>query len=421
MYKAKVVKIKTREHPNADRLQLGMALGNQVIVGLDTVDGEVGVFFGPDGQLSEEFAKANDLIKYKDPVTHEIKGGYFSDNRRVKAQNFRGEKSDGFWCPLSYFEFTGYDLSKLEVGDEFDELNGVPICNKYITPATMRARRGQKMHRGETKYFPQHVDTGQFRFGADLIHPLSLVTITEKVHGTSQRVGYVRDYVPLPRWKSMINRLLRRQRFERDTEFTYLVGTRRVIVTDEGYSGFFGAEEFRSDAFKQFQDQLLKGEIAFFEIVGYTETGGAIATPQDTSKLKDVKKQYGPIMEYKYGCSSGDHRVFVYRMAMVNDDGKLVEYPWYDVKRRCRELGVDHVPELAMPFFLTSDIDLRDLVESLVTGPSTIDPSHMREGVVIRVDSERGTYWLKHKSYEFGVLEGYLKEKEEYVDMEEAS
>ena len=45
MYKAKVVKLSVKPHPNADRLQLGYVNGIQVIVGLDAKDGDIGAFF----------------------------------------------------------------------------------------------------------------------------------------------------------------------------------------------------------------------------------------------------------------------------------------------------------------------------------------------------------------------------------------
>lgn len=43
-YKVYVSKIKNlRKHPNADRLQIGEVLGNLIIVGLETQDGEIGL------------------------------------------------------------------------------------------------------------------------------------------------------------------------------------------------------------------------------------------------------------------------------------------------------------------------------------------------------------------------------------------
>ena len=65
---------------------------------------------------------------------------------------------------------------------------------------------------------------------------------------------------------------------------------------------------------------------------------------------------------------------------------------------------------------------LSNLVSDLEVGPSTLDHTHIREGVVVRVENPDGTtHFLKAKSYEFKVLEGIIKNNDSYVDMEEVS
>ena len=133
-YKAIICEIKTRPHPNADKLQLADANGFQVVVGLDNYDGQLGIFFPTDGQLSEEYCKEHDLVGYSEQLedgTKVKRGGYFPASRRVRAQRFRGERSDGYWAPIDTLEFTGFDVASLVVGDQIDSLNGVPLCNKY--------------------------------------------------------------------------------------------------------------------------------------------------------------------------------------------------------------------------------------------------------------------------------------------------
>ena len=178
MYKAIVGKIHTRPLEGSNNIQLGTVLGYQVIVGKDVTDGELGIFFEQDGQLSTEFATANDLIRRKDPVTGEAAGGYFEENRRVKALKMRGACSEGFWCPLNFVYFAlngadhplpGYEVEALKgllvEGFEFDAFNGVPICNKYVTPQT--AKKGLTTKQGNPRkrnlMFPEHIDTKQFR------------------------------------------------------------------------------------------------------------------------------------------------------------------------------------------------------------------------------------------------------------------
>ncbi|MGH8008315.1 MAG: hypothetical protein ACREQ3_15070, partial [Candidatus Binatia bacterium] len=133
---------------------MGTALGNQVIVGTDTENGALGIFFPSDGQLTTPYCEANDLITYKDVVTGEKKGGYFDDKRRVRAQKFRGERSEGLWMPLSSLNWTDYDVSQLREGDKITELHGFLICNKYYTPATLKAMKTSRGRpkRGATLY-----------------------------------------------------------------------------------------------------------------------------------------------------------------------------------------------------------------------------------------------------------------------------
>ena len=190
-YQAIICRIRTFPHPNADKLQLGNAHGYQVVVGLNTIDGQLGVYFPTDGQLSPELAAANDLIRRKDDDGKPA-GGMFDANRRVRAQQFRGEKSEGFWIPLDSLSFTGYNIDKLEEGMQFSELNGIPICNKYYTPATIKAMGGnQKKIRKNNKCFAKHADTKQFFHEVDQIPVGSLIYLSEKLHGTSARTANV--------------------------------------------------------------------------------------------------------------------------------------------------------------------------------------------------------------------------------------
>ena len=41
-----------RKHPNADRMMLADCFGNTICVGIDAAEGEIGIYFPTDGQLS---------------------------------------------------------------------------------------------------------------------------------------------------------------------------------------------------------------------------------------------------------------------------------------------------------------------------------------------------------------------------------
>ena len=88
-YSAIVTAITVRPHPNADRLLLGNVAGHQVVVGLGTVNGDLGVFFPTDGALSAWMCAANDLFSesacQKLGLANTVYG-YFSANGRVRSQ-----------------------------------------------------------------------------------------------------------------------------------------------------------------------------------------------------------------------------------------------------------------------------------------------------------------------------------------------
>jgi hypothetical protein len=186
-----------------------------------------------------------------------------------------------------------------------------------------------------------------------------------------------------------------------------------------------------------FRDKLYKGETVFFEIVGYEEAGKPIMPSGNTNSSefsKEFKAAYGEKMNWSYGFdpTKGEHKIFVYRMTMTNEDGVSIDYTWDAVVQRCAEMGVDHVPVLMdihhVPNFKTYQ-DYEDFcdewllkAETLATGPSTIDSTHIREGVIFKLDhAPIGTHALttKHKSYDFKVVEGMIKDSGE-IDMEEA-
>lgn len=66
-YSAYITTLKNvRPHPNANKLRLADCFGNTICVGLDAAEGEIGVYFPTDGQLSVEFCQVHDLVRRKD-------------------------------------------------------------------------------------------------------------------------------------------------------------------------------------------------------------------------------------------------------------------------------------------------------------------------------------------------------------------
>jgi hypothetical protein len=447
-YSAVVGRIYTSPHPNADRLKIGHICGAVVVVGLDTQDGELYAFFESDGQLTEGFARANNLNRDSSKNADTTKTGFFEENRRVRAQPFRGVRSEGFAVPLSYFSYTGYDISQLKEGDQFNELNKVVICQKYYTPATLKAMRNGTGPVSSNPYitaFPQHYDTTQFRYAH--LEKGDLVIITEKEHGTSVRYGHVEvEYPKNWFWKTM--RFLRLEHYLNGVilytdgkppktikKEEYVLGTRRAIlkkktlpkisiwkggisvknkISETEYTGgYYGNGEPYTIVPRKLFGKLKLGEIVYGEIVGYCENGKPLFT-HGLDKLPELEKQYGSPITYSYGCIQGQSRFRLYRITVNGRD-----LSWFEVLQRSKQIDCEVVSEIDRFVYDGNRERLNAYVATLLEGSSLIDETHMREGVCIRIENEHGHKVFKEKSYSFKVAEGIAKDSNDYVDSEE--
>lgn len=400
-YSALVVEINNiRPHENADRLVCTSICGNNVIVGKDTQVGDVGLFFPLESQLGEEFAKANDLIRRKDE-NGKPAGGMFDQNRRVRAQKFRGEKSMGFFCPLSYlYNLPGVDEDSfsLKPGDEIETLGGYDISKKYIIPGNTQSVAGKKgkKTKKESRIIPEqfhfHFDTAQLGRNMHKIEPNSLISVTWKFHGTSGIVGNVL----VKKKQNLFQKLLTKLFGVPNTEYDYIYASRRVVKNDDKQYNHFYNFDIWGDAGSKFKGLLHQGEQVYYEIVGYLPNGGEI--------------QKG----YDYGCEKGRYDVYVYRITMTNPEGVVTELPWHQVKHRAKELGVKTCPEIyygKAAGFCGLPLDdgafgehlYAHLSDHYVYDQKSIfcKNSVPEEGVVVRVENGDGIENYKDKAFAF--------------------
>ncbi len=405
-----------RPHPNADKVQLATACGYQVVVGLNHKIGDLGIYFPTDTCLGKDYAEYNpDLLTY------------FGKNLRVRTQTFRGEKSEGFWANIGTLPVPAFEFST-KIGTEFTTINGVEICKKYINPATLSGRIrdlgmiSQKLRSGSLPTFQKHVETSHLRKEWSRIPRDREWIWTEKVHGTSQRVGNVLVAKDLSIWEKIKMRL----GFKVDKyKYDYLVGTRNVILGELRSDGSVGKDGFYSDEFRKqaslpFLGKLNQGEVVYYEVVGYQAYNSPIMG-EVVVKDNSIKKIYGSRVVYSYGCKNGDFDIYVYRIAYQDQDGNSTDLPWEKVKERCKEIGVKHVPQVSRGLHILWSTDEHGLkrVGKYIDIPSPIDSSHPMEGVVLRVEGDKPEFY-KEKSFIFKVLEGIIKDSNQ-VDIEEAS
>lgn len=423
MYCAYITELKQlRKHNNADRLQLGTVFGNTVIVDLSYYEGQKVVFFPVDGQLGEEFAKENNLLRIKNEDGTTTGCYPVPVKRNIKAMRLRGEKSEGLVLPVeSLSKWT--DINKLSLGDQITVLDGTVICKKYIPRSNhKKSNNGPKVKTPNLKnkfpYFKEHVDTEQLAYNLNAFKPGDTCYITLKMHGTSARTG---NSIEIEEGKRTLLQKLFHKPAPVIKSWKAVSGTRRVVLnTFEG--GYYGNDKFRQKYHDYFIDRLPKGMEVFYEIVGWVDgTEQTIMGTCSNTKIKDkeVKKLYGDETVFSYGCTPGTSDIYVYRMTMTNEDGVITEIPWEEVKNWCDRLGVKHVPEFDKFLFTTKE-DLMERVEKYYDGPDPIGQTHVREGVVVRIDNRSSFKAYKHKNFTFKVLEGLIKDSSDTPDMEEA-
>lgn len=448
-YNAYVCRIKNlRKHNNADKLMLGECFGNTVCVDTSYEVDELGIYFPTDGQVSPEFAECNNLLRKKDENGKSI-GGYMDPMKRnITTIRLRGEKSDGLFLHLNCVSYTGVLLNELTEGLAFTTLNGHEICKKYIPARQNRQGNVSEGNRVRKKKAPiaplfiEHADTEQLAYNLNAFKPNDLIEITLKMHGTSQRTGYLPMLKGYKR--TLLDRIMRRDGIP-IYEYGYVSGTRRTVLNDwEG--GFYGSNMFRKKHADFFEGKLHKGEEVYYEVVGFTDEGMPIMSSASNRKLndKDFLKKYGETTTFSYGCSctgyytygDGSYDVlpksdfYVYRMTMTNEDGDVVEYTPDFMRYRCEQMGCKCVPVLWRGFLddttdwndagMTAGEQVKEIAERYYDGPDPIGKTHVREGVVIRILNRPKFCAYKHKNFAFKCLEGLVKAEETAPDMEEA-
>jgi hypothetical protein len=380
-------------------------LGFQAIVSKDTEVGAVGVVFTAETQLSEEFAKVNNLHRDKTLNANADEVGYLEQNRRVRAIKLRKHRSDALFLPLTSLAYTGVNLDDLQVGDTFDELNGHPICSKYEVrkagPARVEKNKAKVFTRVDQRHFPLHFDTDQYFRVRDSIPADREIIVTAKYHGTSWRGANT----VVARELSWRDRIAKRLGVTvQESSYDHVFGSRRVLkdVNNPRQEHFY-LSDIWSETGARLDGILPEGFMLFGELVGWTADGAAI--------------QQG----YHYNLPKGTAELYAYRVAQINPQGRITDLAWDQVVEFCRDHGLKTVPVLwrgrHADFNVDEFLDVRfndiGYTEALPLG---VDRKLVDEGVCIRVDG-LVPYIAKAKSPKFFEHETKLLDKG-VVDLE---
>lgn len=329
--------------PNCDNVVGFYTGGYQAIVPKSTQEGDILVVFPAESQLSDEFLRSNNLYRHSERNADPTIKGYVEDNRRVKALKFRGNRSDALALPVDnllgikteserepLLSFSQY-MEGVKPGIAFDTINGIEICRKYELPVKVNTSQAKSaaekaFKRVDAKMLPEHIDTENYFRNAFKLADDDYVTVTQKLHGTSIRLGNVL----VRRQLSWIERLANKWGLRiSEYEYDYVFGSRKAIKDPHNpRQDHFYDYDLWSEEGKKYEHLIPRNMVLYGELIGWTKDGSAI--------------QKG----YTYNVPVGEAHLYIYRVAFVGSDGGLYDMSWEGVKEFCRDRNLRHVPEL---------------------------------------------------------------------------
>jgi RNA ligase (TIGR02306 family) len=313
-----------KPHPNADRLEIAVVGGWQIVTGKGNYSvGDMVIHIQPDSMVPRAWAQTWGVEQYL-----AFKKG--QDMGRVRAARLRSVTSFGFLVPNESGAALGADL-RSHYGIE-----------KYEPPPPPVGMSAGQM-RSEHPLFHRYTDIQNLRNFKDKLCYHEPLVVTEKIHGTNSRIGWVRNvHENTSDGKPILN---------------LVVGTHRT-QRDPDDCGIYGLpfEKYRP-AFTYVMDWL-------------QETW---QEPQPIESVVFYGEIYGAgVQDLHYGAKQEKD----YRLFDIAVNGEYL--PWSTLEYFQEHFSLPLVPVLTRGVF-----DFENLVE-LAQGKTELDDSHIREGVVVR-------------------------------------
>lgn len=399
-YLPRIVKLtEFKPHPNADKLVKTVVDGFDVVVSKDMKVGDIVLYFPLECQINEGFLSANNLFEISEwernanaseidtllkkitelkneskteeanKLIYEAKRmvGFFSKKRRVRCANFRGEPSQGFVIPAeeSLKKWKPNLSINVEdfIGVDFDCIDGDKLAKKYVPiirnnqASNGHGNNGNKRNKKLKKFdrlvegqFNFHVDTNMFNKNYHRIHPTTVVSISEKIHGTSS----ISAKILVKRKLNTLEKIKKFFGFKVNLlEYGYVNSSRSVIKNryiNSGTQNHFYGTDVWGEADMILRPYLEDGMTFYYEIAGYLP---------GTNKY--IQKQYD------YGCEAGTFIIRIYRITETDKFGEVYEWPMKKIQEWTKEKGLVPVNQLYYGTFgeLYPDIDITSKIKSL--------------------------------------------------------
>lgn len=347
---------KIEAHPNADRLEIGWVSGWQVVIPKGVFDVTTLCVYFPIDSILPEALEA----KLFSPDS-KIK----LSKRRIKTIKIRGAISQGLLVRVDEVFTDDYGLF---VGKDVADTLGV---TKYEPPEPTGGKfyGKQTSKRQSNPNFHKYTSIENFKWYPNLYQPGEIVYVTEKIHGTNFRAGWV-PYFANTWWKRL------KQLLHLAPKYEFVYGSHNVQFQDTPRKkGFYGPTLGKNVYAEAVEKYNLRNKLKFGEVI-YAEIYG-----------DGIQKGY------LYSCKPGERKMVVIDMKL---NGEYVSHLALVIF--CAKVPLPVVPlDTEMPY---DEVTIRKLVDA----PSWLG-SELREGVVIKPVTERtcviGRKILKWKSSEF--------------------
>lgn len=330
-----------KPHPNADKLEIAVVGGWDIITGKGNYQvGDVVVHIQPDSMVPKKWADEWDVTQY-------LSWKKKAESGRVRAAKLRQVVSFGFLVP---------NESGAELETDLAEHYGI---TKWEPPAP----RGNSAEQGITRYVHPllhgYTNIENLRnYKNKLDYDIHLV-VTEKIHGMNSRVGWVRrtDHTYSDDGRNSASGIHFRN--WRDENYEFVIGSHKCQRDLENPGVFDTPYQLHYDSLGYIFEMLafkydtIKSVIFFGEIYG--------------AGIQDL--HYGQSQEKGY------------RLFDISVNGEYLD--WTTLVELTSRFNVPLVPVLGQGRFT-----FQELVE-LAQGDTTLDDSHIREGIVVRPERER--------------------------------
>jgi RNA ligase (TIGR02306 family) len=354
-------------HGNADKLEIAMIYGFQVIVKKDQFRPNDKIFYIPIDSILPA-----DLETSIFPEDSKVK----LSKSRVRQIKLRGRISQGM-------VLSEYDIKQLlrirglNADIEFkleEDYSALLNISKYEPPQAEFHGTSQpkaKDKNGKNPFFHKYNGVTNIKWAPDLFKNQEVI-IQCKIHGSHVRFG---------KPPFVANTLLKKIKkfFGLTPKYEFVYGSNNVELTNKIRKNSYYGEDVYAKVLQKYsaKEKIKDGEFVHSEIYG-----------------SGIQKNY------TYGCKEGEHKLVIFDVRIMQEDGTQ---KWLDPEESeayAKERGFDFVP------VLYTGVYNEQLSYELTKGSSVLCPEQkIREGIVIKkrigYDNEQNKMALKWISEDY--------------------